>query len=82
MVHLGAIQVDISQGDQVVLVTLVGIFQEDLVDLVDIFQEVQVDILVVLPQVVPIRHQVEVPLQDTIQQVASDQPCLHPRHSA
>ena len=69
VVHLVAIQVDISQGGQVVLAILVGISQEDLVVLVDIFQEAQVDILVALLQVVPILHLVEVLLQGTIQQV-------------
>ena len=81
MVHLVAIQVDISQGGQVVLAILVGISQEDLVVLVDIFQEAQVDILVALLQVALILHLVEVLLQDTIQQVDWDQQCLHPRHS-
>ena len=73
-------QVDIFQGELVVLVILVDISQEDLVVLVDTFQEVQVAILVVPLPVALIHHLEEDLLQDTTQQVDQDQPCLHPRH--
>ena len=73
-------QVDIFQGELVVLVILVDILQEDLVVPVDISQEVQVVILVALLQVALIPHLEEVLPQDTTLQVDQDQPCLHPRH--
>ena len=83
MVHLVAIQVDISQEGLAVLAILVDISQVVLVVLVALVatsQEVQVAILVDHPPVVLIHHLEEALLQDTTQLVDQDLPYLHPRH--